>query len=132
MMTTIPRGSNLGTCARPGYYVSGLAALYGKEGRDSQRDRPCCRGTIRITRSDDSGSGGEDLLRLAVEKTLRKRGFSVVEASDGSAALGLIRANKDSINVVLLDVTLPGMLSREVFEETQRIRPDLKVVLTSA
>jgi len=56
----------------------------------------------------------------------------VVEASDGSAALGLIRANKDSINVVLLDVTLPGMLSREVFEETQRIRPDLKVVLTSA
>lgn len=36
----------------------------------------------------------EDLLRLAVAKTLRKRGFSVVEASDGSAAMGLIRANQ--------------------------------------
>jgi two-component system cell cycle sensor histidine kinase/response regulator CckA len=74
----------------------------------------------------------EDLLRTAVSKTLRKKGFSVVEASDGSAALDLIRANKNSINVVLLDVTLPGISSREVLEETQRIRPGLKVVLTSA
>jgi CheY-like chemotaxis protein len=74
----------------------------------------------------------EELIRLAVARTLRKIGFSVIEASDGSAALDLIRANKESINVVLLDVTLPGLPSREVYEEAQRIRPDLKVVLTSA
>jgi CheY-like chemotaxis protein len=59
-------------------------------------------------------------------------GFTVVEASDGSVALDLIRANRDCIDVVLLDATLPGIPSREVFEETQRVRPDLKVVLTSA
>jgi two-component system cell cycle sensor histidine kinase/response regulator CckA len=34
--------------------------------------------------------------------------------------------------VVLLDVTLPGPSSREIFEETRRIRPELKVILTSA
>jgi len=34
--------------------------------------------------------------------------------------------------VVLLDVTLPGASSREVFEEALRIRPNLKVIITSA
>jgi len=74
----------------------------------------------------------EELLRLSISKALQKRGFSVVEASDGSAAMDLIHANTEGINVVLLDFTLPGLSSREVFEETQRIQPDLKIVLTSA
>jgi len=74
----------------------------------------------------------EDLLRLAVAKALTKRGFSVLEACDGSAGMELIRAHKNDIDVVLLDVTLPGLSSREIFEEAGRIRPELKVILTSA
>ena len=74
----------------------------------------------------------EETLRLAVSKALRKSGFSVMEANDGSGAMDLLRAHKDEIDVVLLDVTLPGIASREVFEETQRMRPDLKVIVTSA
>jgi PAS domain S-box-containing protein len=74
----------------------------------------------------------EELIRLAVAKALRKRGFSVMQASDGSAAMELIRRHKDDIRVILLDVTLPGRSSREVFEEAQRLRPGLKMILTSA
>jgi PAS domain S-box-containing protein len=74
----------------------------------------------------------EDLLRLAVSKALTKRGFSVLEACDGSAGMELIRRHKNDIDVVLLDVTLPGLSSREIFEEAERIRPELKVILTSA
>ncbi len=74
----------------------------------------------------------EELIRLSVSRALRNKGFSVVEASYGSAAINLIRANTQSIEVLLLDFTLPGLSSREMFEETRRIRPDLKVVLTSA
>ena len=74
----------------------------------------------------------DETLRRAVSKGLQKRGFSVIEASDGSAALDLIHAHRDEIDVVLLDVTLPGASSREVFEEVLRIRPDLKVIVTSA
>ena len=55
-----------------------------------------------------------------------------MKASNGSAAMELIRTHKDDIGVILLDVTLPGRSSREVFEEAQRLRPDLKVILTSA
>ena len=69
----------------------------------------------------------EELIRLSVSTALRKKGFSVVEASDGSAAMNLIRANTENFNV-----TLPGLSSREVLEETRRIRPDLTVALTNA
>jgi len=74
----------------------------------------------------------DETLRRAVSKGLLKRGFSVIEASDGSVALDLIHAHKDEIDVVLLDVTLPGASSREVLEEVLRIRPNLKVIVTSA
>ncbi len=74
----------------------------------------------------------EDSLRHALSEMLRKKGLSVLEASDGSAALDLIRARKDEIDVLLLDTTLPGVNSRKVYEEARRLRPDLPVIVTSA
>jgi PAS domain S-box-containing protein len=74
----------------------------------------------------------EHLLRVAISKSLRKIGFLVMEASDGSTARDLIRAHKDDLDAVLLDVTLPGTSSWEVLQEARSVRPDLKVVVTSA
>ena len=74
----------------------------------------------------------EGVLRVAVSKMLKKKGFEVIEAGDGSSALELVRAHRDEIDVMLLDITLPGVSSREVFEQAQRLRPNLKVILTSA
>lgn len=74
----------------------------------------------------------EDLLRLAVSRALRKRGLSVLEAGDGTAAMELLHQRANDLDVVLLDVTLPGVSSRELFEEAHRLRPQLKVILTSA
>jgi len=74
----------------------------------------------------------QDLIRQAASKILRKKGFSVIEAANGTAALEVIRANKDPIDLLLLDITLPGASSREVLEEAKRLRPDLSVIVTSA
>jgi two-component system cell cycle sensor histidine kinase/response regulator CckA len=74
----------------------------------------------------------EELLRVAVSKALRKRGFSVIGASDGTAGMDLMQKHKEEIDVLLLDVTLPGRSSREILDEVRRIRPNLKVILTSA
>jgi two-component system cell cycle sensor histidine kinase/response regulator CckA len=71
-------------------------------------------------------------LREAVSKMLRKKGLSVIQASDGSLALDVIRAHKDHIDVLLLDITLPGASSREIYAEAKRLRPDLPVIVTSA
>ena len=74
----------------------------------------------------------EDLIRRAISKMLHKQGFSVIEASDGSVALDLIRALDETLDVLVLDVTLPGASSREVFEEAKRLRPAMPVIVSSA
>jgi two-component system, cell cycle sensor histidine kinase and response regulator CckA len=74
----------------------------------------------------------EELLREAVSKSLRRLGFLVVEASDGSEAMELIRAHKNELEAVLLDVTLPGISSLEILKEARRIRSNMRVVVTSA
>ena len=56
----------------------------------------------------------------------------MIQASDGSSALELIRTRQGRIDAMLLDVTLPGASSREVLEEAERLRPDLVTILTSA
>jgi nitrogen-specific signal transduction histidine kinase/CheY-like chemotaxis protein len=74
----------------------------------------------------------EDVLRAPVAKYLSMRGFRVMEATDGNEALRAIREQKQAIDLVLLDVTVPGAPSGEVFAEIRRISPNTKVVVTSA
>ena len=74
----------------------------------------------------------EAALRQAVAKMLRKSDFEVFEAADGSSAIDLLRANGGNIDLILLDMTIPGAPSSEVVAEAGRVRPDIKVVLTSA
>ncbi len=71
-------------------------------------------------------------LLTAVTKVLQRKGFSVIQASDGSSALDAIRGYEDQIDAMLLDVTLPGASSREVFAEAKRLRPGMAAILTSA
>jgi len=59
-------------------------------------------------------------------------GFFVIEAGNGSAALDLVRSYRNSIEVILLDLTIPGAPSSEVVAEAERIRPGITVVLMSA
>jgi CheY-like chemotaxis protein len=74
----------------------------------------------------------EPALRQGVSKMLTKRGFSIIEAPDGTAALDVIRGQKTPIDVLLLDITLPGASGREVLQEVRRLRPEMRVVVTSA
>jgi CheY-like chemotaxis protein len=74
----------------------------------------------------------EEQLRLGVAKMLRKSGLEVFEAASGSAAINLLRARHDEIELILLDLTIPGSSSHEVVAEAALLRPDVKVILTSA
>ena len=74
----------------------------------------------------------EALLRLATSKMLSKAGIVIIEAADGESALNAIRNPQNRIDVVVLDITVPGASSREIFEEAMRLRPDVRVIVTSA
>ena len=72
------------------------------------------------------------MLRVSVSKILRHKGFSLIEAPDGTAAVDICRNYKAPIDVILLDLTIPGCSSSEVISEARRLRPATKVILTSA
>jgi CheY-like chemotaxis protein len=74
----------------------------------------------------------ESILRQPVVKKLRNTGFVVLEANNGSAAIDLLRANADKIDVILLDVTIPGAPSSAVIAEAAKAKPSIRVILTSA
>jgi DNA-binding NarL/FixJ family response regulator len=63
---------------------------------------------------------------------LRAIGAEVLEAANASAAIDLVRTKANQINVILLDLSIPGPPSQEVLAEAAQSRPDLKVILTSA
>jgi PAS domain S-box-containing protein len=87
--------------------------------------RPSAGATVLVVEDEDS-------LRQAVGKMLGKAGFEVFEAADGSCAIDLLHSNGEKIDVLFLDLTIPGASSREVVAEAVRARPDIRVVLTSA
>jgi nitrogen-specific signal transduction histidine kinase/ActR/RegA family two-component response regulator len=74
----------------------------------------------------------ENELREAVVTMLRTKGFAVLEAADGSDAISLLREHGPKVDVILLDVTIPRASSHEVVAEAAQVRPDIKVILTSA
>lgn len=65
--------------------------------------------------------------RLITSKTLSRRGFVVIEASSGKAALEAIDYEKP--DVVLLDLKMPGMSGIETLQQIRRIEPLLPVII---
>ncbi len=58
-------------------------------------------------------------------------GYKVIEAIDGEDAIGKFKLYKDKIQFVLLDVIMPKLNGREVYEAVRKERPDIKVLFTS-
>ena len=78
---------------------------------------------MRVLLVEDHAATGEGTARLLADE-----GATVVEASDGRAALELVR--RGDIDVILLDMMLPDFDGREVLKAIQSRRPPgLKGVL---
>jgi PAS domain S-box-containing protein len=71
-------------------------------------------------------------LRQAVKKMLGRAGLTVLEAGDGSEAVKLLHSKAARIDLLILDITLPGCSSHEVLREAVESWPQIKVILTSA
>ena len=63
---------------------------------------------------------------------LARAGFTVLEAADGSEAVELLRSKAGRIDLLFLDMTIPGRSSHEVLTEAVKSGPLVKVILTSA
>jgi len=65
--------------------------------------------------------------RAALARRLEKRGAVVTQAANGEEALASLA--KESVDVVLLDVRMPGMDGLTVLERIRQAHPDTEVIL---
>ncbi len=81
-------------------------------------------GTVLVV-DDDEG------VRVVTRMMMEKGGFRVLTARDGEEAVEVFQEHEHAITVVLLDLKIPKVDSRDVFDVVQRIRPDIPVILSS-
>ena len=54
-------------------------------------------------------------------------GYHVIDAADGSAALDLL--DKETVDLLLTDVTMPGMNGIQLLERARKLHPDLRAIV---
>jgi CheY-like chemotaxis protein len=62
---------------------------------------------------------------------LSKLGYEVVAVNGGLEAIEKVRAMGTALDLVVLDLIMPGMDGGKIFTAIQEIRPDLPVLLSS-
>jgi len=82
--------------------------------------------SIRILVADD-----EERMRKLVSDFLKKQGYSVFEAEDGSRALEIFNNEKQKIDLVILDVMMPNIDGWEVCKEIRRSSQVPVIMLTA-
>jgi PAS domain S-box-containing protein len=69
---------------------------------------------------------------MQVEKLmLTQLGYTVFPARSGREAVDLYRENAATLDLVALDVIMPGMSGRDTYNELRKINPEVKVLLVS-
>jgi DNA-binding NtrC family response regulator len=72
----------------------------------------------------------EPSLRRSLARLLQTKGFEVLTAEDGPAALSLLRTTQ--VDVMLLDLMMPGMDGMAVLARVKELAPDVVVVMMTA
>ena len=70
-------------------------------------------------------------LRALARTGLQHHGFDVVAVETGEQALEILRQGEPHVDVMLLDLTLPGISGESVLREVRRLMPGLPVVIAS-
>ncbi|MGD0657990.1 MAG: response regulator, partial [Syntrophorhabdales bacterium] len=89
--------------------------------------------------SDTIRKGTETLLiveddldvRKMMTKILQSHGYATMEAADGYEAVRVYREHKRAIDLVILDVVMPGKNGKEVFDEIVALDPRVKAIFVS-
>lgn len=95
--------------------------------------------SIRPEISNESLDGNETILLVEDESSLRdlafailvRRGYTVLEASNGEEAISAARKYHGTIHLMLTDVIMPLMNGRELADKLKPERPDMKIMYMS-
>ena len=73
----------------------------------------------------------EEIVRRAARSALEHYGYTVVVSGSGRDGLELLAKLDYAVDLVVLDMTMPGMSGEETLKHLRSIRPELLVILSS-
>jgi len=83
-------------------------------------------GTETVLLVDD-----EEIIRNMAKAILLQRGYSVMTAAEGHEALQVFNRQKERIDLVILDQTMPHLSGEEVLQQIIALKPNAKVLMCS-
>ncbi len=73
----------------------------------------------------------EEQVRMMYRETFSRRGYRVLLAADGEEALTVFRENREEIDLIVLDIGMPGMGGYKCFKKLRKINPSVKILIAS-
>ena len=73
----------------------------------------------------------EDINREVGEALLNAMGYKTIVARDGKEAIELYKEKGGIIDLVVLDMIMPGMSGGETYDKLREINPEIRVILSS-
>ncbi|MEN8208188.1 MAG: ATP-binding protein, partial [Candidatus Fermentibacteria bacterium] len=73
----------------------------------------------------------DDMVRNLTRETLVMAGYTVLDARNGEDALSIYHGNEDLIDLLILDVVMPGMGGKEVYNRIMESNPDIRTLFCS-
>jgi PAS domain S-box-containing protein len=70
-------------------------------------------------------------VREMIGEVLEAQGFEVLTAQDGARGVAVFREHRDRVDVVLLDLSMPGLSGADTFSRLRQIDPGVCVILSS-
>jgi PAS domain S-box-containing protein len=92
----------------------------------TEQKRELPPGTERILFVDD-----EPMIMKLGQRMLEKQGYTVETRASGTDALECFRQDPHGFDLVVTDMTMPGMRGDRLAEEIMAIRPDIPVILST-
>jgi PAS domain S-box-containing protein len=90
--------------------------------KGQEKDLPF--GTERVLFVDD-----EPTIRMMIKKMLERQGYEVQTRGNGAEALESFKQDPRHFDLVVTDMTMPGMTGDKLAESMLAIRPDLPIIL---
>ncbi len=73
----------------------------------------------------------EEMVRTMVRKILEQAGFDILLAADGQEAIEQLKKHASEIDLVVLDMTMPGLDGVSTFRRLREVSSNIPVILTS-
>ncbi len=71
----------------------------------------------------------EAVLRNLLKEILQSKGYRVLAAKNGKEAVDIFLLNRDSIDLMVVDLVMPEMSGEEVVDVVRHIRPEMKILV---